>query len=161
MPYKWTTPSPDPAMRELRLWPHNSLPPQGLRFFVLATFVLLLVPLLAVLGSVLLWGLLPFILIAVGGVWYALTRSYRDRRILETLVLTDTMAHLTRQNPDGSTQEWDCNRYWARAELHAHGGPVPFYVTLTGNGRKVEIGAFLSEDERKALYGELADALKA
>jgi uncharacterized membrane protein len=34
---------------------------------------------------------------------------------------------------------------------------VPNYVTLSGAGREVEIGAFLSEDERKALYGELSD----
>jgi uncharacterized membrane protein len=33
---------------------------------------------------------------------------------------------------------------------------VPNYVTLSGNGREVEIGAFLSEDERKALYQDLA-----
>jgi uncharacterized membrane protein len=34
-------------------------------------------------------------------------------------------------------------------------GPVPHYVTLQGAGREVEIGAFLSEDERCALYDEL------
>ena len=43
--------------------------------------------------------------------------------------------------------------------MHQQGGPVPWYVTLTGNGRTVEIGAFLSEYERRVLYGELASAL--
>ena len=37
---------------------------------------------------------------------------------------------------------------------------MPFYVTLTGNGRTVEIGAFLSEDERKDLFNELSEALR-
>jgi uncharacterized membrane protein len=37
---------------------------------------------------------------------------------------------------------------------------VPFYVTLTGNGRTVEIGAFLSEEERKDLFNELSEALR-
>jgi uncharacterized membrane protein len=32
-------------------------------------------------------------------------------------------------------------------------------VTLSGNGREVEIGAFLSEDERKSLFKELQSAL--
>ena len=36
---------------------------------------------------------------------------------------------------------------------------MPFYVTLNGNGREVEIGAFLSEDERKSLYEELRSEL--
>ena len=39
--------------------------------------------------------------------------------------------------------------------LHETGGPVPNYVTLSGNGREVEIGAFLSEDERVELFSEL------
>jgi len=43
--------------------------------------------------------------------------------------------------------------------MHQTGGLVPYYVTLKGNGRTVENGAFLSEDERRALYGELASAL--
>jgi uncharacterized membrane protein len=36
---------------------------------------------------------------------------------------------------------------------------VPQYLTLSGNGREVEIGAFLSEEERLALYPELTAAL--
>jgi len=39
--------------------------------------------------------------------------------------------------------------------MHETGGPVPHYVTLSGNGREVEIGAFLSEDERVELFSEL------
>ena len=38
-------------------------------------------------------------------------------------------------------------------------GPVANYITLTGNGREVELGAFLSEDERKTLYEELEQLL--
>jgi uncharacterized membrane protein len=45
--------------------------------------------------------------------------------------------------------------------MHPKGGPVEHYVTLKGAGREVEIGAFLSVDERKALFGELADCLRA
>ena len=36
---------------------------------------------------------------------------------------------------------------------------MPHYVTLCGKGREVEIGAFLSEDERVSLYDELSDRL--
>ena len=35
---------------------------------------------------------------------------------------------------------------------------MPNYVTLKGQGREVEIGAFLSEDERLSLRDELAVA---
>jgi uncharacterized membrane protein len=33
-------------------------------------------------------------------------------------------------------------------------------VTLSGNGREVEIGAFLSEDERKSLFKELTERVR-
>jgi uncharacterized membrane protein len=45
--------------------------------------------------------------------------------------------------------------------MHPKGGPVPNYVTLSGNGREVEIGAFLSEEERKALYDDLRHLVQA
>jgi len=161
MPYAWT-PSQDPEDGcDLRLWPHRSLPPYGFAAFILVTFAFICVPLLAVIGTVVMWGLLPFILLALAGLWWALRRSYRDAEILEELHLDDHQIRLTRQNPRGPVQDWECNTYWARVEMHPAGGPVPHYVTLKGNGREVEIGAFLSEDERKALYGDLAERLRA
>lgn len=162
MPYTWNTSDPQVPgqIQELHLWPHQSLRPRGYAGFIGATFVLVLIPLLSVLGSVVLWGLLPFLMAAVGGMWLALDRSRRDAQVSEVLTLTDEHAHLIRRNPRGQVQEWDCNRYWARPEMHERGGPVPHYVTLSGAGRKVEIGAFLSEKERLALFDELVVALK-
>lgn len=160
MPYDWIELRTAQGVRELHLWPHQSLPPRGLMVVVLATFVLLLVPLVPLLGSIVLWGILPFVLTAVGGIWLALERNYRDQRIIEVLTLTGDEAHLVRRNPDGGQQEWSCNRYWTRPEIYEAGGPVPHYVTLRGCGREVEIGAFLSEDERKALYDDLRAALR-
>ncbi|MCE8521129.1 DUF2244 domain-containing protein [Ruegeria pomeroyi] len=156
MPYDWKRTD---TLQELHLWPHNSLPPRGAAALVLSIFALGVLPLIAVLGSPLLWGLLPFLLLAVAGLWLAIEMNYRQRRILEILTLDPERAHLVRHNPRGAVQEWDCNRYWARATMHAHGGPVPHYVTLQGGGREVEIGAFLSEDERIALYDDLRDML--
>jgi hypothetical protein len=40
------------------------------------------------------------------------------------------------------------------------GGPVDNYLTLKGGSRPVEIGAFLSVAERRALFGELSDCLR-
>lgn len=160
MPYDWKT-DPETAAQELHLWPHQSLPPQGFVLFIGVTFAMILVPLLPLLGSVVLWGILPFMLAALAAIWAALARSRRDAQILEVLTLTGDRAHLVRRNPRGDVQEWDCNRYWVRPELHEKDGPVPKYVTLSGNGRRVEIGAFLSEDERVSLYDDLLRRLKA
>ena len=158
MPYRWTNASKtDP--QELRLWPHQSLPARGMAAFVLTTFTLILIPAIPVLGTPILWGLLPFLLLAVWGIYYALQRNHRARQISEVLTLHDEMAHLIRTEPSGCVQEWQSNRYWTRVRKYDVGGPVPNYITLKGDGREVEIGAFLTEEERLALFDELSDLL--
>lgn len=155
MPYDWIRSDTAQDEFELHVWPHQSLPPKGLGIVVLSVYLLITIPMYGLMGSIAFWGILPFALLAVGGIWFALNRNWHDRRIMEVLTLTHDTAHLLRRNPDGRTQQWDCNRYWATAEMHKNGGPVPFYVTLKGGGREVEIGAFLAEEERQALYDEL------
>lgn len=158
MPYHWTT-APDAPTQELRLWPHESLPPKGFAAFILTTFTLIMVPTLPLLGSPILWGMLPFLLLAVWGIYFALQRNHHQRQIVEVLTLDDTDTHLLRQEPSGKVRTWGCNRYWCQVRKYDTEGPVPHYVTLAGKGREVEIGAFLSEEERIALYDDLTRAL--
>mgnify|MGYP000398017411 FL=1 len=154
MPYEWSNSNSD-LTKTLVLWPHQSLPRRGMAAFVLATFGLIIIPLLGLLGTILLWALLPFLLLSVGGIWFALNKSYSDRSTKETLSIDPQATHLKRENPKRETQNWHCNTYWVRVALHPTSGPVPDYVTLSGAGRDVEIGAFLSQEERQQLYVEL------
>ncbi len=159
MPFSWTHPS-DSKTEELHLWPHQSLPPHGFVWFVSVTIALIMLPLTLLVGTVVLWGLLPFLLLTIWGLWTALKRSWRDRQITEVLTLSPERAQLVRHNPRSPAQTWESNRYWATVNLHRTGGPIANYVTLRGNGREVEIGAFLSEHERLSLYDELQRALR-
>lgn len=165
MPYSWITlpaqqhdagAQPNtPAAAELHLWPHQSLRPIGYAWFLWVTAALITLPLLPLLGTFALWALLPFLLLALFGLKWALDRNRRDAQILEVLSLDANEARLIHRDAKGAEQSWHCNRYWVSVELHASDGPLPNYVTLRGGGREVEIGAFLSEEERKALYQEL------
>lgn len=162
MPYEWSRLSSHdtPPRTRLRLWPHRSLPRKGFAAMILATFAMITIPLYPLLGTILLWGLLPFLMLAVAGLWWGLEKSYRDADILEELTIDSGRMHLVRTNPKGDVQDWSCNPYWARIEMHPTGGPVEHYLTLKGDDpREVEIGSFLSVDERKALYGEISIAL--
>lgn len=158
MPYEWT-PTNAKGDKQLRLWPHQSLPPRGMAAFILTTFALLSVPMVPFVGSAILWALLPFLMLALWGVYQAIQANYRARLITEDLSLGSETVHLSREGPHGRSETWDCNRYWVRVQKYDTEGPVPHYVTLKGNGREVEIGAFLSEDERIALFDELIRAL--
>jgi uncharacterized membrane protein len=159
MPFEWLPPDPTATdTRHLRLWPYRSLPRRGFVWFIGGTSALIALPLVTVLGSPVLWGLLPFLVLAVAGIWLALQRSYRDGEIVEDLTLTSQNVTLIRTGPRNARAEWQANPHWVRVELHETGGPVPQYVTLRGGPRPVEIGSFLSEEERVKLSAELRAA---
>lgn len=158
MPYHWST-SPDEVVL-LRLWPNRSLSRRGFVLIVGVTAFLLTLPLLAVVGTALLWGLLPFAVGVVAFLYWAVTRSWRDGELTEELRISADTVTLTRSDPRGGpAQTWQANPHWVRVEIHADKGPVEQYLTLTGNGRTVEIGVFLSPEEREALEPELRRAL--
>lgn len=151
MPYRPTTPD------HYLLWPHRSLSRHGFVWFIGLTSALLLLPLLTQLGRLALWALLPFLLGAVAAIWVALRRSYRTDS--EELSLTRDEIRITRHSPGKADRVWAANPYWVRPALLPSGGPVPDYLTLTGNGRSVELGAFLTQRERRDLYALICTRL--
>jgi len=159
MPYQWIDPTPETPAR-LHLWPYRSLPRRGFVAFFVVTVALVALPMLTVLGSPVLWFILAFVILALTGMWAALSRSYRDAEIVEDLSLGRDTLTLTRHGPRGRRQDWEANPYWVSVHLHPTGGPVPNYLTLKGNNREVELGAFLSEEERLALRDDLQQRLR-
>lgn len=160
MPYKFEPTSPS-HFHIMELWPHSSLPIKGFAWTIWMTFILISVPLFMTLGTILFWGLLPFLMLTVAALYWAITRNYKDRSIRETLIQENDTWTLKRVNPKGDTQTWACNSYWIKANIYSNGGPVKNYITLSGNGREVEIGAFLTEEERLTLFQEISEALSA
>ncbi|MGV8987103.1 MAG: DUF2244 domain-containing protein [Cypionkella sp.] len=154
MPYRWSSPAPNEPQR-LTLWPHRSLTPRGFVIFVGITAAMFLLPLLSQLGHPGLWVLLPFLAAALGGIWWALDRNGRDRAFTECLTLHPDLIELVRSGPYRRRRTWEANPHWVRLTLHRTSGPVPNYLTLSGNGREVELGAFLTEAERIALKPEI------
>jgi uncharacterized membrane protein len=157
MPYQWTKQS-DTETR-LELWPYRSLPKRGFVVIIGVTAAMISLPLASVLGTSVLWGLLPFLIGAVAFLWWALNRSYEDGSILEQFTLDPQTVRLVRHTPRKPKQEWEANPYWVKVTLHPKGGPVDDYLTLSGGPREVEIGSFLTAQERGALYSELRSAL--
>jgi uncharacterized membrane protein len=143
----------------VELWPYNSLKPKGFVLFLGITFALISIPLFNILGTKVFWGLFPFLFVTVTGVWFALRKSLNDRQILEQLTLSKEEIILVRQDPSGEQRQWVCSPYWAKLKMYDKDGPVSNYITLTGNGREVELGSFLDEEERKNLYCELSSLL--
>lgn len=151
MPYRWTE---DTQTKVLTLWPHQSLTRKGFAWFIGATAVMLAMPLLAVLGSPVAWVLTGFFLIPLWGVWRAVVANHNHRSLHEELTLSTDRLHLAHIPFRGRAMEWEANPHWVTVNLRRD-GPVEQYLTLKGGGREVELGAFLTPEERQELYGDL------
>lgn len=157
MPHDWST-DPD-GTRRLTIWRHRSLDPRGFVWVIALTAGALVLPLVALLGTMVVWGLLPFALAALVGLWWAMQYGWTGGGVSERLVLTPDRVSVTRHDPGRPDRHWEGNSYWLRLRLHRD-GPVEHYLTMTdGSGREIELGAFLSPEERRALKDELEVAL--
>ncbi len=148
-----------PAYR-LHLWPHRSLSQRGFAGFISVTAGLFLLPMLGLLGTPVLWGILPFFVLVLSALWISLRRNYRDAQMIEQLSLWSDRIEIVRHDQTTGRREWAANPHWITLHLHDKEGPVPKYLTLRGGGREVELGAFLMPEERAALHEELRQALR-
>ncbi|WP_226780510.1 DUF2244 domain-containing protein [Oceaniglobus trochenteri] len=137
------------------LWPNRSLPRRGMVGVIGFAFVMLLIPVFPLLGSPVLWGLLPFTMGAIWLLWFLLERSYASGAVREDLSIWNDRIDIVRSARHGPEKRWSANPFWVRLALRETGGPVANYLTLNGAGREVELGAFLSPEEREALHGDL------
>jgi len=151
----------DPPLAVLWLAAHNSLSPHGFVTAIALTATLLAVPLLMLHRSPAFWGMLPFALAVLAGLWMALQRSWRDHDVRERLAIWTDIVRLEHRPGRGSARHWQAQTFWATAHLFPERDGLPCYITLTGgaDGREVELGRFLTGAERGSLYPELSRAL--
>jgi len=149
---------PDAPILDLRLWPNRSLPRRGATIVIVLLAVGLAAPLAPLLGTSLLWGIVPFELAVLAGVFAAFRRSYADGALTEELRLWPDQISVVRREPRGGVRTWRADPYWVKARL-IEDGKVEQYLTLRGGGREIELGAFLSPEERVALHADLTAAL--
>lgn len=142
----------------VRLWPNRSLSRRGKRGALTLAGVGLCIPLAALVSTPAFWGLLPFAALPVSLLWLSFRRNDRDGRLVEELTLWPDEVRVERREPRGAVHRWRAAPYWVRLGLYPD-GKVENYLTLKGNGREIELGAFLSPEERLHLHGEIGSAL--
>jgi len=99
------------------------------------------------------WPVLPFLGLESGLVLLLVWLHHRwSSRAWEIVSLTSSRLVIRRTDWRGRGEEAALDPYWARVELSERGG-----LALVQRERRVEIGCFLSEEEKQ----DLAAALKA
>jgi uncharacterized membrane protein len=133
----------DPPILALTLWPNRSLTARSAGWTLGLVAVGLALPLLPLGGTTVGWGLLPFLVAALVGLYWAIRRNVLDGRLTEELRLWPDLITVVRREPSGATLRWHANPFWVRLRL-LDGERVEKYLTIEGNGREIELGAFLS-----------------
>ncbi|MXP62376.1 DUF2244 domain-containing protein [Roseomonas sp. M0104] len=153
------TPEPRPA--DPVLFEAVSTPPRSLRptaFVVLGA----LCALWAIGGGLLFvlmgaWPVLPFLGLESGLVLLLVWLHHHwSGRTWEVVSLTPARLLIRRADWRGRREEASLNPYWARVEWSERSG-----LALVQRGRRVEIGRFLSEEEKQDLAAALRTALAA
>lgn len=104
------------------------------------------------------WPVLGFFGVDVALIWLAFHLNERGGRAVERLRLSPERCDVERIGPTGRTGYWSFQPFWLRVALEA---PDEHHcrVTLSSRGTRVSVGAFLTPEERRALYRTLREAL--
>lgn len=106
------------------------------------------------------WPVLPFAGLEVIVLGIAFYRCLSRSQLREVVTVGSEVVSVEkgRQQPQ---QRWECPRAWARVVLeHAPIAWYPRRLTVAFQGRRVEIGQFLNEEERGVLADELQQVLQ-
>ena len=148
----------DPPLYQVTLWPNLSLGRRGYWVVMAGAAAMLSLPMLALGSSKAALGLAPFVLGALAALGWFLRRNARDLALHEQLRLWADLMAVERHEPSGRVLRWQANPHWVRVKLHPDGRPQN-YLTLKGGGREIELGAFLSPEERAELAEEIEMAM--
>ena len=138
---------------------YRSLPKEGFAATIAFTMLMLFIPMFAVLGTPVLWGILLPAMITLAALWYALRRNTQDGAVSETIRMWPDLIDVTRHNPRGPAQTWRANPHWFRTHMYQR-KEIENYLTLTGGEREIELGSFLTPEQRLELRRDLDAALR-
>jgi len=148
---------PDGILFDAMLVPHRSLPRWG--------FAVLIGSLALALGSVGLafwslgaWPVAGFCGLEVLLVWGAFELNYRSGRTVETVRLDNRVLRIDRHTPSGRRLYWTFEPGWVRVGIETRRNESTELV-VTSHGRRLLIGAFLTDEERSELASAINDAL--
>lgn len=139
--------------RRIDLLPNCSLTPGGAVFFFagIASVSLTVAGFFVLSGY---WPVLPFAGLELGLLAWALSASLKRRHWTQTIDFSDAQIVIETRGPQGCVRDV-YPRHWASVKLVRLRNWHASRLMLGSHGKAREIGAFLTEEERQALYRRL------
>lgn len=133
------------------LTPHRSLSELGFQRFiwVFAAMNLAVATYFWVQGA---WPVMGFLGLDVFAVWLAFRLNFRAARVEECVKVSGEHLHVARRSARGASH-WAVSPLWAKVTAEGIG------VRISAGGASMNVGAFLSPDERADFARALNDAL--
>lgn len=147
-----------PAFFDLDLRPNRPMQPRQMWLMLagVAAIFLLMGLRFLFLGA---WPILPFMLVDVGLLGWALAESRRSGRQSEHLRLDADGLELVRINRHGRPSRTRIEPHWARVELEQLSADEN-RLWLAARGRRHPVGVFLSPAERAEIATVIEDGLR-
>ena len=149
----------DPTFLRMRLVPNRSLDSSGTKFVFCVIAFGFLLPIIPFIGSpigitlTIFSGLTFYLFLTL------LQRSFQQGNTFEEILISKNKIIVIHQEKNKEQKAWEGNPYWTRVNLDLNNPKLKNYLTLAGKGRHIELGAFLSPDERLELRDRIQNAL--
>ena len=154
----WTD-TREPTFLRMRLAPNRSLDSNGTKIVFLLIACGFLLPIIPFIGSPIgttltIFSGLTFYLFLI-----MLQRNFQQGNTFEEIFISKSKIVVVHQEKNKKQKTWEGNPYWTRVTLDINNPKLKNYLTLAGKGRHIELGAFLSPDERIQLRDKIQNAL--
>mgnify|MGYP003307552235 CR=1 FL=1 len=143
----------------IRLVPNRSLDSYGTKVVFALIACGFLLPIIPFIGSpigttlTIFSGLTFYLFLAL------LQKNFQEGHTFEEILISKRKIIVVHKEKNKEQKTWEGNPYWTRVDVDIHNAKLKNYLTLAGKGRHIELGAFLSPDERIELRDKIQNAL--
>ena len=149
----------EPTFLKMRLVPNRSLDSYGTKVVFAVIGCGFLLPIIPFIGSPIGTTLTIF----SGFTFYLfltlLQKNFQQGNTFEEVLILKNKIIVIHKGKNKEKKTWEGNPYWTRVHVDFNNPKLKNYLTLTGKGRHIELGAFLSPDERIELRDKIQNAL--
>ncbi len=139
--------------------PNRSLSVEGTIIVFLILAVGLIFPIIPFLGSQIGITLTLFSGATLYLFLFFLGKSFQSGQMFEEIKISSDKVEIIHKERNKEKLIWEGNPFWTKVKMQDKENKIENYLTIVEKGRHIELGAFLSPDERLNLKNEIQNAL--
>tara|TARA_X000001036_G_scaffold168757_1_gene159734 strand:- start:192 stop:695 length:504 start_codon:yes stop_codon:yes gene_type:complete len=143
----------------MKLMPNRSLSSEGTLVVFIILAIGLVIPIIPFLGSEIGITLTLFSGFTFYLFLFFLGKSFQSGQLYEEIWISSEKIEITHKEKNKKKLTWEGNPFWTKVIMEDKVNKVENYLTIREKGRHIELGAFLSPEERIDLKSEIQNAL--